>query len=62
MYTPAALGRSFVIPDDVRALLHPVVAHRLIVSPEAQIQGVTAVEVLDDVLRSVPVPVDAPVN
>ena len=58
----AALGRSFVIPDDVRALLHPVVAHRLIVSPEAQIQGVTAVEVLDDVLRSVPVPVDAPVN
>lgn len=58
----AVAGRNYVVPDDVRALLEPVVAHRLLLAPEAQIQGVTPAEVLDDVLRSVPVPVDTRVG
>lgn len=58
----AAAGRTYVTPDDVRALLVPVVAHRLLLAPEAQIQGVTAGDVLADVVRSVPVPVDSPVS
>ena len=52
----AASGRVYVVPDDLKALAHPVVAHRLILTPEAQLQGVRPSDVLDDVLRHVPVP------
>ncbi len=52
----AAQGRGYVIPDDVKALAVPVLAHRLLVTPEAQLQGVSPSEALDEVLRAVPVP------
>jgi MoxR-like ATPase len=49
-------GRSYVIPDDVKAVAHPVLDHRIIVRPELEIQGVTPAKVVDDVLKSVPIP------
>jgi MoxR-like ATPase len=52
----AARGRSYVVPDDIKALAHPVVAHRLALTPEAAMQGVVADEIVDDVLRNVAVP------
>ena len=52
----ATLGRNYVEPDDVKALAGPVLTHRLLLSPEAQMQGRTAADVVDDVLRSVPIP------
>jgi MoxR-like ATPase len=52
----AAHGRGYVIPDDVKALSTPVLAHRLIVTPEAQLQGISPAEALAEVLRAVPVP------
>jgi MoxR-like ATPase len=52
----ASLSREYVIPDDVKALLGPVVEHRLMLSPEAVVSGVELPEVLAEVLRSVPVP------
>jgi len=52
----AAQGRNYVLPDDVKALAEPVLAHRLLVTPEAQIQGVTAADALHEVLGAVPVP------
>jgi MoxR-like ATPase len=52
----AAAGRSYVVPDDLKALAEPVLAHRLLVTPEAQLQGVTSADVLSEVLRAVPVP------
>ncbi len=52
----AADGRDYASPDDVKAILEPVLNHRLIVRPEAQMRGVTAVEVIDQVASSVPVP------
>jgi len=52
-------GRDFVTPDDVKDVAQMVLAHRLIVQPHAEIEGVAAGEVLDAVLRSVPVPKDA---
>jgi MoxR-like ATPase len=52
----AARGRGYVIPDDVKALAEPVLAHRLLVTPEAQLQGVTPADALAEVLRAVPVP------
>jgi MoxR-like ATPase len=58
----AAEGRGFATPDDVKSVAAPVLAHRLIVSPEAQIQGVSAVHVLAEILDNVPVPRDTPVT
>lgn len=49
-------GRDYVIPDDVKALAEPVLAHRLIVSPAARIRSLTAGTVMGDILSTVPVP------
>ncbi|MBL0885845.1 MoxR family ATPase [Myceligenerans sp. I2] len=49
-------GRSFVTPDDVKALAHPTLRHRIQLRAEAELEGVTAEGVLDTVLASVPVP------
>lgn len=49
-------GRGYVIPDDIKALAHPVLQHRLIVSPESRLRRVTAQSVLNEALAEVPVP------
>jgi MoxR-like ATPase len=46
----AAHGRGYVTPDDVKALAEPVLAHRLILDPEAEFDGVTASAVVGQVL------------
>ncbi|HEX4867802.1 MAG TPA: MoxR family ATPase [Acidimicrobiales bacterium] len=56
----AARGRTYVTPDDLKALAEPVLAHRMLVSPDAQLQGSSAADALDEVLRSVPVPTGKP--
>ena len=52
----AASGRGHVLPDDIKALVGPVLAHRLILTPEARLRGNTVDEVLEDILRAVPIP------
>jgi MoxR-like ATPase len=52
----AILGREYVIPDDVKALAVPALAHRLIVGSAARIREVDAVDVIEEVLEKVPVP------
>jgi len=49
-------GRAYVIPDDVKFMAHKVMNHRLILSPEAELGGLTKAGVTDSVLSSVPVP------
>jgi MoxR-like ATPase len=49
-------GRGYVLPEDLKTLIKPVFAHRVLLSPDAQLRGVTAAEVLDDAVRSVAVP------
>jgi MoxR-like ATPase len=49
-------GRHYVTPDDVRNLAMPVLAHRLILEPEAEFDGVTAMQVVDQILLDVPMP------
>jgi MoxR-like ATPase len=49
-------GRDYVTPDDVKALARPTLRHRVMVRPEAELEGVTADGVLDSVLASVPAP------
>jgi MoxR-like ATPase len=52
----AAAGRSYVVPDDIKALAETVLAHRLVVTPEAQLAGMRSADVIGEVLRTVPVP------
>ena len=52
----ASLGRDYVIPDDVKALAVPTLAHRLIISPSARIKNVDPESVIRETLNMVPVP------
>ncbi|ACZ31533.1 ATPase associated with various cellular activities AAA_3 [Xylanimonas cellulosilytica DSM 15894] len=49
-------GRMFVTPDDVKALAHPTLRHRVQLRPEAELEGVTAETILSGILATVPVP------
>lgn len=54
----AGEGRTYVTPDDVKALAEPVLGHRLLLDPESEIRGVRSADILTEVLRSVPVPAE----
>lgn len=49
--------REYVLPDDVKAVAEPVLAHRLILSPEARASGLSGVELVRDAVEKTPVPV-----
>ena len=49
-------GRDFVLPDDVQALAAPVLAHRLLLTAEAQIGRRTAADVVSDLVRGLAAP------
>jgi MoxR-like ATPase len=51
-----AAGRAYAVPEDVRALGIPVLAHRLMLTPDAELRGRTGAEVIAEVLDRVPVP------
>ena len=53
----AAEARDYVIPDDVKALAPAVLSHRLIAAPETEMSGRSAVDVIDDLVGSVAVPI-----
>jgi len=52
----AMQGRDFVIPDDIKMLAEPTLAHRIIVSPSARIKNVDTRAVVREILDQVPVP------
>ncbi|MGD9721146.1 MAG: AAA family ATPase [Pirellulales bacterium] len=52
----AILGRSFVLPDDVKRVAPAVLTHRLIVRPESRLRKVTAAAIVDEILSEIPVP------
>ena len=49
-------GRDFVTPDDVIRVLHPVLCHRIILTPEREMEGGTAADVIKDITRKIEVP------
>jgi len=49
-------GREYLIPDDVKQAVLPVLRHRIVVRPEADLEGITPDQVVQDVLRAVEVP------
>jgi MoxR-like ATPase len=58
----AMSGRTFVEPDDVKALAEAALAHRVIVHPGARLRGITSASVIRDILSTVPVPGGATVE
>ncbi len=50
-------GRDYVVPEDIQHMAMPVCCHRLVLSPEARMHGVTAEDVMAGVLSAVTVPV-----
>src|ERR1035437_4952249 len=49
-------GRDYLLPDDVKRAVKPVLRHRVMLKPEAELEGFDADRVLDDVIAAVPVP------
>ena len=49
-------GRDFVTPDDIKAMTHPVLTHRIILRPEYEIEGLTVKEVIENILKEITVP------
>jgi MoxR-like ATPase len=52
----AVEGRHYVTPDDVKAVLRPVLTHRMILRPEAQMRGASVEEIIQGIAHGVPVP------
>lgn len=55
----AIQGRDYVLPDDVKAVAPPVLCHRLVIAPQAQLRGRNASELVADIVAAVPVPVES---
>ncbi len=49
-------GRDYVIPDDVKYVAYPVLRHRIILKPEAELEGITTDQVISEILKTVKVP------
>lgn len=54
--TAALRGADFVAPDDVKEILSPVIAHRLVLAPEAMLEGITTQSIVQRILDQVTVP------
>jgi MoxR-like ATPase len=54
----ALRGRPYVIPDDVKELVLPVLSHRIIINPQVRLRGLRPREVLTEIASSVPVPLE----
>jgi MoxR-like ATPase len=55
----AVHGRGYVLPDDIKRLARPVLSHRMLATSQARLHGRLMEQIVDDVLRSVPVPVES---
>jgi MoxR-like ATPase len=55
----AVHGRAYVIPDDVKHLARPVLAHRMLATNQTRLHGKVMEQIIDDVLQSVSVPVES---
>ncbi len=51
-----AMGRDYVIPDDVTYICHDVFSHRIILNSKAKLSDITAENVIDDIIRNTPAP------
>ncbi len=54
-------GRDYVIPDDVKVLAEPTLAHRVIINPAGRLKNIDSRGIIEDLLRTVPVPGAQPI-
>ena len=52
----AILGRDYILPDDIKALAIPTLAHRVILGPGARLRDLSSTQIIDDILHALPVP------
>lgn len=52
----AIRGRDFVIPEDIKAVMVPVLIHRIYLTPEKEMEGITEEQIIADMINSVPIP------
>ena len=52
----ASRGRDFVIPEDIKAVMVPVLIHRIYLTPEKEMEGITEEQIITDMINSVPIP------
>ena len=52
----AVQGRDFVIPEDIKAVMVPVLIHRIYLTPEKEMEGISEVQIITDIINSVPIP------
>ncbi len=52
----AISGRDFVIPEDIKAVVLPVLGHRIVLTPEAEMEGITEEEVLHSLMAGIEIP------
>jgi len=52
----AMVGRDFVLPDDIKSLAAPALAHRVILGPGARLRDLSARQIVEEILHGVPVP------
>lgn len=50
------MGRNYVVPSDIQSVFFPVISHRLILTPEAEVNGKNTVGIVKDIIKAVPVP------
>jgi MoxR-like ATPase len=55
----AISGRNYTIPDDVKHMARPVLSHRMIATSQARLHGRVMEQIIEDVLHTVPVPVES---
>lgn len=53
----AILGRVYVTPDDVRALIMPALNHRILLKPEAELEGLDVKSVIKNIVEDIPIPI-----
>jgi MoxR-like ATPase len=56
----AVLGRSYVLPDDIKKIVGPVMNHRVIIRPESRLRKVTAEKVIEEIVGEIAVPTIKP--
>jgi MoxR-like ATPase len=49
-------GNEFVTPENIQEIAAPVIAHRIVMEPQARFSGKTAEGIVEEILKSVPVP------
>ena len=52
----AIRGRDFITPDDIQSIAHHVLNHRIILTPEAEMEGLSTKEIVDEIIHKIEVP------